>query len=276
MYSKKNNTIICQNCGEKGHHVKECPNPTTSLGVLAYRYNNDKIEYLMVCRRNTIGFVEFIRGKYANSDIKYIQKLFDVMTNKEIDLLKTATFDDLCEYLWMDKKFNKKYTNKVKRDYNSAIHKYNKINNGYVLSNKLINIPYFIENKSDFYTEQEWGFPKGRRNHYENNFQAATREFYEETGIPINNIDISNNSKTFSEVYNSYDNIKYQNVYYIAYYNGDGKIGIDFTKQEQYTEISQINFFDFKNAITKLRDYDDNKRKLITEINEYLIDRSKD
>ena len=27
----------------------------------------------MICRRNTIGFVQFIRGQYINSDIDYIQ-----------------------------------------------------------------------------------------------------------------------------------------------------------------------------------------------------------
>ena len=81
----------------------------------------------MVCRKNTIGFVEFIRGKYANSDIKYIQKLFDVMTDTEIKLLEQSIFDVLWEYLWMDQQFNKKYSTKVKRDYHAAVQKYNKI-----------------------------------------------------------------------------------------------------------------------------------------------------
>ena len=35
--------------------------------------------FLMIRRRNTIGFVEFIRGQYVYSDIDYLEKLIDVI-----------------------------------------------------------------------------------------------------------------------------------------------------------------------------------------------------
>ena len=72
-------------------------------------------------------FVEFIRGNYADSDIDYIQKLFNVMTNYEIELLKTSSFDILWEYLWMDQAFNKKRYNKLNNDYRSATSKFKNI-----------------------------------------------------------------------------------------------------------------------------------------------------
>lgn len=118
--TKKNNyyNVICQNCGDKGHHIKDCINLVTSLGIILYRFIGPTIQYLAVCRKNTIGFVEFIRGKYAINDTAYIQQLFNVMTEHEITLITDKEFEFLWEFLWMDKQFNK-VSSKVKRDYDS-------------------------------------------------------------------------------------------------------------------------------------------------------------
>ena len=35
MSTKNYNYNPCQNCGLKGHHVRNCPNPITSLGVIS-------------------------------------------------------------------------------------------------------------------------------------------------------------------------------------------------------------------------------------------------
>ena len=98
---------ICQNCGNKGHHIRNCINPITSMGVVLYYRDRDKIKYLLIRRKNTIGFVEFIRGKYAMNDVDYIGELFNVMTENEIQLIQEKEFSYLWEFLWMDKRFNK-------------------------------------------------------------------------------------------------------------------------------------------------------------------------
>ena len=263
--------IICQNCGEKGHHVKECINPKTSLGIILYKKNKDKYEYLMICRRNTIGFVEFIRGKYVYSDIDYIKNLFNVMTNSEIRLIKEKSFEYLWEYLWMDNKFNNKNTVKLKKNYDSAYEKFNKIKNGYKIDNTIIDIEYLCKNKTNFYEEQEWGFPKGRRLFNETNFIAAMREFREETQINNDNIRVLSNTKTFNEEYKSYDNVYYKNIYYLAEYIGNDNIGIDEKNKEQYSEVSNIGFYIFENAINNIRDYNSDKKNILNSVNEYLI-----
>ena len=74
----------------------------------------------MICRRNTIGFVQFIRGKYVLSDIEYINKLFNVMTNKEVDIIKNNKNNfKYLEYLWLDHLYNKSSDN-IRKDYESA------------------------------------------------------------------------------------------------------------------------------------------------------------
>ena len=47
--------------------------------------------------------------------MEYIQKLFNVMTDYEIGIIKNENFGFLWEHLWMDKIF-KKNSEKIKRD----------------------------------------------------------------------------------------------------------------------------------------------------------------
>jgi 8-oxo-dGTP pyrophosphatase MutT (NUDIX family) len=270
MSGNKNYTNICQNCGIKGHHIRNCNNPITSLGVVLYNRDKKGLKYLLVRRKNTIGFVEFIRGKYAINDKTYILQLFNVMTENEIQLITDKDFPYLWEFLWMDKRFNKT-SQKVKRDYDAAFEKFKKIKEGY--GENKISIEYFIEKKDKFYIEQEWGFPKGRRNFNENNYNAAIREFIEETNIKKKDIISSPESESYSEIYISYDNIQYQNIYYLAEYTGDGNFTIDKSKHEQFTEISNIDFFPINNVMNKLRDYDVEKKRLINQIDEILVNK---
>ena len=48
---------------------------------------------LLVQRRNTIGMIEFIRGKYDVTNFDYIVKLFNMMTFDEKRILLTVTYD---------------------------------------------------------------------------------------------------------------------------------------------------------------------------------------
>ena len=48
-------------------------------------------------------------------------------------------------------------------------------------------------------------------------------------------------------------------------YIGNGNFSIDKSKHEQFTEISNIGFFKYEDVINKLRDYDLEKKKLISK-----------
>ena len=136
------------------------------------------------------------------------------MTDYEIGIIQDENFGFLWEHLWMDKIF-KKNSEKIKRDLEKAESKFNKIKKGYLYNNSTINIDTFISKKKTSYVEQEWGFPKGRRNYNETNYEAVIREFSEETNIPPSDI-IADKGVEFVEEYRSYDNIRYRNIYFLA------------------------------------------------------------
>lgn len=100
----QNHSNYCNNCGRNGHGFYECKNPITSYGVIIFRYANHLItgkkerQYLMIRRRDTISYVDFLRGKYSISNRKYIKNLFKDMTEYEQDQIMTQTF----EYLWCE------------------------------------------------------------------------------------------------------------------------------------------------------------------------------
>ena len=74
-----NNNSYCNNCGKCGHILNDCKNPITSVGIISFKYNNssNNMEYLLIQRNNSFGFVEFIRGKYPLYNIQYIQTLIN-------------------------------------------------------------------------------------------------------------------------------------------------------------------------------------------------------
>ena len=75
---------FCNNCGKNGHVFHQCKQPITSIGIIAFRYNiNNKLEYLMIRRKDSLGFVDFMRGKYPINNKSYIMNIINEMTMNE-------------------------------------------------------------------------------------------------------------------------------------------------------------------------------------------------
>lgn len=201
--------ICCANCNEYGHIVKYCTKPITSYGIIIYRKNiaTNVNEYLLIRRKHTIGYIEFIRGNYNINNIDYLLKIFKTMTKNEIQNIINETFNILWADLWNNKK-------KFNNEFSKSKHKfYNLKNNKYSVSVQ------DIIDKTKQYEEPEWGFPKGRKNINETNIAAAKREVYEETNIDSTYYTIqkkNNENITFIEEYNAFNNKTYKLIYYIA------------------------------------------------------------
>ena len=94
------NHNYCNNCGKTGHMYNQCKMPITSIGVIVYRINNNNLEYLMIRRKETLGFIDFIRGKYSLQNREYILNMFKQMTINEKKSLISSDFDILWKNTW--------------------------------------------------------------------------------------------------------------------------------------------------------------------------------
>ena len=85
--------------------------------------------------------------------------------------------------LWFNKNIKQYQT-----EYDVSSKKFNNLKNG-----KFFKLNEIIKNSNLKYLEKEWGFPKGRRNLRESDYDCALREFQEETGFERNEYEILRN-----------------------------------------------------------------------------------
>jgi len=162
---------------------------------------------ILIQRRNTIGFIEFLRGKYDVTNFDYIVKLFNMMTFDEKRTLREYdSFDTIRLIIGL------KRESVYKTEYDEAKIKFTtlqKHNDGNMI-HKLLDKSYTR------WTTPEWGLPKGRKGRKEFEIECAVREFSEETGIKYKNICVYRNVKPLEEIYKGINGVIYKHVYYLA------------------------------------------------------------
>lgn len=254
---------ICNNCGMVGHIYRDCRNPVCSFGIILLRNDYPEPKMLMIQRRNSLCYIEFLRGKYDINNKTYIINLFTKCCLSEKELLKTKNFDDLWCDLWKIKSpsENKDY---LRRDYDNGKNKFTKLKN---------NINFFIDKSDDIYHTSEWEFPKGRRNKNETNYQTAIREFTEETGYLPEDYIILENLQTVKEEYTSVNNVNYRHIYNIGFLtNLDKDIKIDKYNEIQMSEVKDIKWLTKNEALDIIRDYHIYRKNIICNIFDLIND----
>tara|TARA_B110000208_G_C11757674_1_gene425743 strand:- start:1225 stop:1920 length:696 start_codon:yes stop_codon:yes gene_type:complete len=225
-----------------GHVYKNCTKPITSYGIILIDNRNMENKYLLIQRKNSIAFNEFIFGKYSLNSPDYIKRLFNRMSTEEMEILKTQH-----DYkkLWNRIYFNNNYNKNIINKFYNFLKKYKNFINDFTI----------IENQ-----ECEWEFPKGRRNNNESDLECACREFTEETNIDISNIRLTNHK--FYEEFVSTNNNTYLHVYYLAYLKNTDLI---LSKKSCY-EVHQIKWFNYDESMLKIRFYSFEKKKVLLDI----------
>ena len=71
---------FCNNCGKNGHAYHLCKLPITSIGVIAFKPSTDGIKYLMIRRKDSLGYVDFMRGRYPLYNKEYLMNIINEMT----------------------------------------------------------------------------------------------------------------------------------------------------------------------------------------------------
>jgi len=258
------NYNFCNNCGKIGHLFHQCKIPITSIGIIAFRIKNNKIEYLLIRRKDSLSFVDFLRGKYQLNNKNYILNLISRMTNEEWVKLLNNDFNDLWNYLWGDSvgiqyRSEEKISCEKMRSLKVGV--YNKTN--YTLDSL---IQECQNSNEEIYEDPEWGFPKGRRNYQEKDLTCALREFEEETGYSKNNLYIIQNLLPFEEIFTGSNYKSYKHKYFLAYVDNNIKSIRNFQK----SEVSKVEWKDYESTVKLIRNYNLEKKDLIRQVNKLL------
>ena len=259
-FIKKN--TFCNNCGKNGHPMHACKNPIISNGMIVFKTGNEGTSsYLMIRRKDTLGFVEFIRGKYPIYNQKHVQRLIDEMTVDEKHRLQTQTFSELWKNVWGDY-LNSKYQNEeaVSCDrfnlLKSGIRETPRNGVNYTLSS-------LIAKSSTQWSEPEWGFPKGRRNYQEKDIDCALREFSEETGYDKMRLVVMQNVVPYEEIFMGSNMKTYKHRYYVAHM----PCVVHPPPTFQKTEVSKMAWFSYDQCIQHIRPYNLEKLNILRNLN---------
>ena len=234
------------------------------LSIINDNNLNNYIEYLLIRRKNSLNYVEFLRGKYDIYNLDYLIKSFNLITTNEKNLIKNNDFKYLWNELWGNS------TNIDNNEYKESMEKFNLLKNGFVLKKNEINIYISLDkimnNTTYCYYEPEWGFPKGRRNNKEKNIECAKREFEEETNIRDNEINVINMSP-LEETYIASNGLKYKHIYYVSQLKDYNK-NIIFTNN---LEIGDIKWYNFNDGLNIIREYNIEKKNTLLILHYNLL-----
>lgn len=256
-----NNHNFCNNCGKTGHIFNQCKYPITSVGIISFRQVNSVYQYLMIKRKDTLGYIDFMRGKYPINNKAYILNIIDEMTIDEKNRLKNNTFDFLWTTLW-----GNNVGIQYRGEENGSRDKFERLKMGVMSNDATYTLESLILESSTNWTDAEWGFPKGRRNHQEKELTCALREFEEETGYHRTAIQIIQNLLPFEETFTGSNYKSYKHKYYVAKMNPDEQP----THHFQECEVSDIKWATYTEACALIRPYNLEKIDVLTRVNTLL------
>lgn len=262
--------VYCNNCGNIGHLYKQCRQPILSYGIILYEEGTGENKIVMIERKDSLSYIEFLRGKYKSIyHTDYIKLLFSRFSKAELDKVMNNNFDTLWKELWIH---TETINNRVKKEYHQSKKKFENLKKGYTNDEEFINLESLIKNIKDDekYLMNEWEIPKGRRNQGENNRDCAIREFFEETNIPKDKYILLENIVPLVEEYKSFNGVSYKHIYYIAKIKQKCLLEIDYQNKEQYTEIKNIKWLSQEQCLTYIRKYDDSKKAVINSFFNFL------
>ena len=250
-------TMYCNNCGESGHVFRICPSPVISCGILFLRGTYEpmrlpveprSVGVLMVRRKDSMSYVEFIRGKYDSRDESYIQTLIQNMTTNEQSAILNESFETLWTRMWGNAR------DLDSHEYETAKQKFESVDRR-----------AFVSAAPSKFVEPEWGFPKGRRMRGETDKQCAEREFFEETNITSDAYILTDTF--FTETFTGTNGVRYKHVYYVALMKDSKQINLKqkFTPNQR-REISAIAWKSLSECKQITRPHYAERKSMLTEI----------
>ena len=260
----KNN--ICNNCCKQGHQFHQCKSPITSYGMIVFRSSEYGLQYLMIRRKNSFGYIDFIRGKYIHNNLEHLEAIFNEMSIEEKEQIKNNDFNTLWRTMWGIQ--NTSIQNQYKGEECASQKKFETLKNGLPIgqNGEIITLDSLINNSTTKWKETEWEFPKGRRNFQEKDLDCALREFEEETGYSKKDIKVIENLLPFEEMFLGSNHKAYKHKYFLGYTENNENNLNNF----QRSEVSKIEWKTLDECLESIRPYNLEKKRLIININKVL------
>ena len=272
----------CTNCGQYGHSFRNCIAPVTSHGVIVFKVDSvwnpakvlseqesaitgfegaGQIKYLMIQRRDSLGFVELMRGKYQLDDYRYITTQMKGMTKRERVRFLTLSFQELWSDLWGVDSSSTQY----KSEKEVSRQKFDALREKGILdeTGTRKTLQEIFDAMGPGWETPEYGFPKGRRDPNESEKDCALRELWEETGLRRENIKIIENCEPLQETFFGTNRIHYCHKYLIACVKSDINVCFDPTNEHMRQEIGDIGWFSLEEALEKIRPENVEKKEVL-------------
>jgi 8-oxo-dGTP pyrophosphatase MutT (NUDIX family) len=238
---------------------------------------------MMVQRKDSLSYVEFLRGKYDVQDREYIQDLLSNMTAVERERLGAVGFDELWRDLWQcdythgfakdNRGFAKEYEHSRSRfqalagaGAGAGAGADGETGGRWCLAQAL------AATRSTL-ADTEFGFPKGRRNINETDQQCALREFAEEAGVPAADIQLLHDVPPFEEVFLGSNKVQYRHVYFLARlkpgsraWADPGGVAVPVVDPVQLREVKATGWFGADDVLARIRPANRERRALFQAV----------
>jgi len=279
MADRRHSSSICTNCGGHGHTFRQCIAPVTSYGVIMVRpqvgfdiasslssnpglvtgMENQELEFLLIQRRDSLGFIELMRGRYKMSDIDYIRLHMNGVTLNERERYCEGPFEELWNGMWgLD------HSHLYKNEYETAKTKWENIHRGVSDINGKVWTSRDIANTCDeTHHTPEWGFPKGRRDSQESDYICAMREMFEETGVKENDVIPINNLEPLVESFFGSNHVHYCHKYYLIWVPRELNISFDNKNEHMRKEIGDIQWVSLEKGLSLIRQRNVEKKEVL-------------
>lgn len=273
----------CSNCGQYGHSFRQCLSPVTSYGTLLFRIPDlawnqakiltsspnaltglegffPKIEVLLIQRRDSLGFVEMMRGKYNLHDTEYINKQISGMTDEEKRKLCELPFEELWDEMWGADCKAAQFRNDKEISKSKLM----------TLRSATPSLKELIDQCGTHWLTPEWGFPKGRRDPHEGDLDCALREMFEETGLKREEVVVIGNMEPVSETFFGSNHVHYCHKYYVVFVPDGSQVRYREDNHHMKREIGALGWFKLNEALEKIRPENTEKREVLLRLGTLL------
>lgn len=258
---------------------RQCIAPVTSYGVIMVRaragfrveeslathpgavtgLENEALQFLLIQRRDSLGFIELMRGRYKIHDVEYMILHLAGITQHEREKYRDGPFEATWNSMW-----GLNHSHLYKNEYEMAKQKWETIHKGVTdAAGKFWTVQDMIDATGPPQATPEWGFPKGRRDAQESDYVCAMREMYEETGVREEQVIPIQNLEPLVESFLGSNHVNYCHKYYIVWVPAE--LDIHFTTENDHMrrEIGDIQWFSLNEALAHLRPENVEKREVL-------------